>query len=75
MDYLTKPFDPWVLRAKVSVFVELWSVHARVAEQAAECARLRAAIDEAVEVLDAADGAEGADEVLDRVRERLKDVR
>ena len=23
VDYLTKPFDPWVLRAKVSVFVEL----------------------------------------------------
>src|SRR5690242_14819899 len=22
-DYLTKPFDPWVLRAKVSVFLEL----------------------------------------------------
>jgi CheY-like chemotaxis protein len=25
VDYLTKPFDPWVLRAKVSVFVELWT--------------------------------------------------
>jgi CheY-like chemotaxis protein len=25
VDYLTKPFDPWVLRAKVSVFVELWA--------------------------------------------------
>jgi CheY-like chemotaxis protein len=24
VDYLTKPIDPWVLRAKVSVFVELW---------------------------------------------------
>ncbi|SCL24110.1 Response regulator receiver domain-containing protein [Micromonospora nigra] len=24
VDYLTKPFDPWVLRAKVSVFVDLW---------------------------------------------------
>ncbi|GAA4236286.1 response regulator [Actinomadura meridiana] len=23
VDYLTKPFDPWLLRAKVSVFVEL----------------------------------------------------
>ena len=22
-DYLTKPFDPWVLRAKVSVFLDL----------------------------------------------------
>ena len=25
VDYLTKPFDPWVLRAKVSIFVELWT--------------------------------------------------
>lgn len=25
VDYLTKPFDPWVLRAKVAVFVELWA--------------------------------------------------
>ncbi|GIF53264.1 response regulator receiver domain-containing protein [Asanoa ferruginea] len=25
VDYLTKPFDPWVLRAKVSVFVDLWT--------------------------------------------------
>ena len=24
VDYLAKPFDPWVLRAKVSVFVELY---------------------------------------------------
>ena len=24
VDYLTKPLDPWVLRAKVSVFAELW---------------------------------------------------
>jgi CheY-like chemotaxis protein len=25
VDYLTKPFDPWVLRAKVSIFVDLWT--------------------------------------------------
>src|SRR5690349_14848392 len=25
VDYLTKPFDPWVLRAKVNIFVELWT--------------------------------------------------
>ncbi|MFC6080379.1 response regulator [Sphaerisporangium aureirubrum] len=35
VDYLTKPFDPWVLRAKVSVFVELYNMNSRLADQAA----------------------------------------
>ncbi|GAA3153820.1 response regulator [Planomonospora alba] len=34
VDYLTKPFDPWVLRAKVAVFVELHNMNRRLAEQA-----------------------------------------
>ncbi|MFD9941416.1 two-component system response regulator [Nonomuraea sp. NPDC059023] len=34
VDYLTKPFDPWVLRAKVSVFAELYNMNKRLAEQA-----------------------------------------
>ncbi|GAA0933973.1 response regulator [Nonomuraea longicatena] len=34
VDYLTKPFDPWVLRAKVSVFAELYMANKRLAEQA-----------------------------------------
>jgi CheY-like chemotaxis protein len=34
VDYLTKPFDPWVLRAKVEVFVELWSKNQELAAQA-----------------------------------------
>jgi len=38
VDYLTKPFDPWVLRAKVSVFVELWTKN-RQLEQHIEAAR------------------------------------
>jgi CheY-like chemotaxis protein len=25
VDYLTKPLDPWVLRAKVTVFADLWT--------------------------------------------------
>jgi CheY-like chemotaxis protein len=33
VDYITKPFDPWVLRAKVSVFVELWLKSQQLAEQ------------------------------------------
>jgi CheY-like chemotaxis protein len=35
VDYLTKPFDPWILRAKVAVFVELYAMNRRLAEQAA----------------------------------------
>ena len=35
VDYLTKPFDPWVLRAKVAVFVELWTKNRELASQAA----------------------------------------
>jgi CheY-like chemotaxis protein len=33
VDYLTKPFDPWVLRAKVS-FVELWTKTQQLRSQA-----------------------------------------
>ncbi|MFI6791018.1 two-component system response regulator [Nonomuraea sp. NPDC050383] len=33
VDYLTKPFDPWVLRAKVAVFIELYNMNKRLAEQ------------------------------------------
>jgi hypothetical protein len=47
-----------VLRSKVGVFVDLWTVHVRLAEQAAECARLRAVIEDVVEVLE--EGAAGA---------------
>jgi len=39
VDYLTKPIDPWVLRAKVSVLVELWDKNRRVRTQAAQTAR------------------------------------
>src|SRR3712207_4821095 len=58
VDYLTKPFDPWVLRAKVSVFVELWTKTQQLAAHA-EFARVKEAeqraaamaVDEAVALL------------------------
>lgn len=34
-DYIVKPFDPWILRAKVQVFVDLWQARQRLAKQAA----------------------------------------
>jgi len=66
VDYITKPFDPWVLRSKVTVFVDLWTMHTQLAERAAECGMLRAAVDDALELLDGGDP--GAKE---RARERL----
>ncbi len=33
VDYLSKPFDPWVLRAKVAVFVELHQQRRQLTEQ------------------------------------------
>src|SRR5689334_16564311 len=66
VDYLTKPFDPWVLRAKVSVFVELWTKNQQLLALA-EAARVRdaelraagAAMDEAGAQLKAALAADG----------------
>jgi CheY-like chemotaxis protein len=34
VDYIAKPFDPWVLRAKVSIFVELYAKNLQLREQA-----------------------------------------
>jgi CheY-like chemotaxis protein len=71
VDYLTKPFDPWVLRAKVSIFVELWNKTQQLRAQA-EAARERDAqwqqltetVDEAARVLRAG-GDTAAAEALD----------
>jgi CheY-like chemotaxis protein len=70
VDYITKPFDPWVLRSKVTVFVDLWTMHTQLAERAAECGVLRAAVDDALELLDSGDPAG-----KERARERLAAAR
>jgi CheY-like chemotaxis protein len=87
VDYLTKPFDVWILRAKVSVFVELWATTQQLAAQAAAnrhqgsvLRRVGLALDEALALLRTAAVTEGATadaqvekaaEVLTRVRADL----
>ncbi len=82
VDYITKPFDPWVLRAKVSVFVELWLKNQQLAEQTrvakareAEQQAIVSMVDRAAEALRAEGNGSSAralailaelDEVLDR---------
>lgn len=39
VDYIAKPFDPWLLRAKVSVFVDLFEKTERIGELAREHGR------------------------------------
>jgi len=61
VDYLTKPFDPWILRAKVAVFVELHLTNRRLQEQAALLRRQLTAAD------DDGSGASLACELSDRL--------
>ncbi|HKT03567.1 MAG TPA: response regulator [Rugosimonospora sp.] len=73
VDYLTKPFDPWVLRAKVSVFVDLWTKGRELdvyAEQARRYRQLSAAVEQALPLLASGDPADvgRAAELLDRAR-------
>jgi CheY-like chemotaxis protein len=77
VDYLTKPFDPWVLRAKVSIFVDLWTKTQQLKGQAeatkerdTQWAALTETVDEAARVLRAGapDAAAEALDLLERAR-------
>ncbi|MGH3940775.1 MAG: response regulator [Pseudonocardiaceae bacterium] len=80
VDYITRPFDPWMLRAKVSVFADLWRTSAELAAQAetaraleAESTALRSAVDDALIVLRSMPG--GADAAVAQARTRLEEIR
>jgi len=71
VDYLTKPFDPWILRSKVAIFVDLWRMHAELSKRAAECDNLRATVDEALDILES-DSQDKVDHAMDVLRSRAR---
>jgi CheY-like chemotaxis protein len=75
VDYITKPFDPWVLRSKVSVFVDLWSVQSELAERVAADSELDRAADEALDLLGRPGDPPPGAAALDHARRRLAAVR
>ncbi|HEX2297796.1 MAG TPA: response regulator [Pseudonocardiaceae bacterium] len=82
VDYITRPFDPWMLRAKVAVFADLWrttvELGAQVAaarELEAEAVALRAAVDEALVALSTVPEGEGAGTAVRKAMARLEEVR
>jgi CheY-like chemotaxis protein len=69
VDYIAKPFDPWVLRAKVSVFVDLYLKNQQLREQAT---MLRAQLADSLAEAKAARA--GGDPVLAELSARLAAV-
>jgi CheY-like chemotaxis protein len=63
VDFITKPFDPWVLRSKVAVFIDLWLKSAELTAQAVEHLALQDAVTKALALLSSND-TEGATSVL-----------
>src|SRR3954453_1272649 len=51
VDYIAKPVDPWVLRSKVAVFVELYDRRRQVQDQAAQLARTNTELQQFAEVV------------------------
>jgi CheY-like chemotaxis protein len=69
VDYIAKPFDPWVLRAKVSVFVDLYTKTRQLSDQAT---MLRAQLGDSLAVAEAVRA--DADPVLAELSARLAAV-
>ena len=68
VDYLTKPFDPWVLRAKVSVFVDLWTKSRQLAAHSEDVREREARWRALSEAVDAATTLLRSDEEAARER-------
>ena len=51
VDYIAKPFDPWVLRSKVSIFVDLYEKTQRVQDQAAQLTRSNKELEQFAEIV------------------------
>jgi len=51
VDYIAKPFDPWVLRSKVGIFVDLYEKTRRVEEQAAQLTRSNRELEQFAEIV------------------------
>jgi CheY-like chemotaxis protein len=72
VDYIAKPFDPWVLRAKVGVLVQLYDAQRALAlrSDGAALAAARQGIDEIAALLAQGD-VDGARAAVTRAREAL----
>lgn len=51
VDYIAKPFDPWVLRSKVAVFVDLHDKTRRLEEQAVRLAESNSELEQFAEIV------------------------
>jgi CheY-like chemotaxis protein len=71
VDYLTKPFDPWILRSKINVFVDLWHLHQELADHAARHAALHIAVNDVLTLINKHCDSDPAD-LLRRIRKRFE---